>query len=255
MDDRKENRLIRRLDIANTLSFGNTFAGIELRNLNVLIGPNGSGKSNLIEVINFLRAAPRDFQEALRNGVGATNWQWKTDGYVMGPSQVVAEFDHSDSLLTHLVAGNGNRSYTFNTEKITCTVQLFFTEEKCGSIPASSLSDRTLRYLSLLTILCDPSPPGLICIEVPELGLHPDVIPALGDLLREAATRSQIIVTTHSDVLVDAMSETPESVVVCSKENGQSVMQRLDTADLHIWLEKYRLGQLWTEGKIGGNRW
>jgi predicted ATPase len=87
------------------------------------------------------------------------------------------------------------------------------------------------------------------------LGLHPDVIPALGDLLREAATRSQIIVTTHSDVLVDAMSETPESVVVCSKENGQSVMQRLDTADLHIWLEKYRLGQLWTEGKIGGNRW
>ncbi|MDZ4820555.1 MAG: AAA family ATPase [Planctomycetota bacterium] len=134
------------------------------------------------------------------------------------------------------------------------TVQVFFTEGDFV-IPATRLSDGTLRYLCLLAILCDPKPPPLICIEEPELGLHPDILPKVADLLRSASERTQIIVTTHSDILVDAMTETPEAVVVCSKQKGQTIMERLDPGELEGWLKKYRLGQLWTKGEIGGTRW
>jgi predicted ATPase len=134
------------------------------------------------------------------------------------------------------------------------TVQVFFTEGDYA-IPATRLSDGTLRYLCLLAILCDPEPPPLICIEEPELGLHPDIIPNLAELLQSASKRTQLIVTTHSDILVDAMTETPEVVVVCSKEDGQTFMERLNPSDLKQWLEKYRLGQLWTKGELGGMRW
>ena len=134
------------------------------------------------------------------------------------------------------------------------TVQVFFTEGDFV-IPATRLSDGTLRYLCLLAILCDPEPPPLICIEEPELGLHPDILPKLGDLLRAASERTQIIVTTHSDILVDTMTETPEVVIVCTKNQGQTTMERLNPDDLSEWLQKYRLGQLWTKGEIGGTRW
>lgn len=134
------------------------------------------------------------------------------------------------------------------------TVQVFFTEGDFV-IPATRLSDGTLRYLCLLAILCDPDPPPLICIEEPELGLHPDVLPKLADHLLEASHRTQLIVTTHSDVLVDAMSEHPEAVVVCEKHHGSTEMSRLSADDLKMWLEKYRLGELWIRGELGGTRW
>lgn len=134
------------------------------------------------------------------------------------------------------------------------TVQVFFHEGKV-TVPATRLSDGTLRYLCLLAILCHPNPPPLICIEEPELGLHPDVLPTLAELLKEASERCQLIVTTHSDVLIDAMSDQPESVLVAERGEGGTTLTRLDAAKLKPWLEKYRLGQLWTRGEIGGTRW
>ena len=134
------------------------------------------------------------------------------------------------------------------------TVQVFFQEGDI-SVPATRLSDGTLRYLSLLAILCHPKPPPLICIEEPELGLHPDILPIVADLLREASERCQLVVTTHSDVLVDALTDEPESVVVCEKHNGGTEMRRLDKAALSDWLKDYCLGELWSKGELGGNRW
>jgi predicted ATPase len=134
------------------------------------------------------------------------------------------------------------------------TVQVFFTEGRFV-IPATRLSAGTLRYLCLLAILCDPTPPPLVCIEEPELGLHPDLLPKIADLLSETSEHSQLIVTTHSDILVDAMTNTPEAVVVCEKQDWQTAMRRLDADDLAAWLKKYRLGDLWTRGLLGGNRW
>ena len=134
------------------------------------------------------------------------------------------------------------------------SVQVFLNEGNVP-IPATRLSEGTLRYLCMLAILCHPTLPPLVCIEEPELGLHPDVIPGLADLLREASERCQLIVTTHSDTLVDALTETPESIVICEKENGQTKLKRLNKDELSHWLEKYRLGELWTSGELGGNRW
>ena len=134
------------------------------------------------------------------------------------------------------------------------TVQVILQEGEI-TVPAIRLSDGTLRYLCLLAVLCHPTPPPLICIEEPELGLHPDIIPGLAELLREASQRCQLIVTTHSDTLVDALTDTPESVVVCQKENGQTMMKRLDKQELAGWLEKYSLGDFWMRGGLGGTRW
>ena len=136
------------------------------------------------------------------------------------------------------------------------TVQIFFHEEGLRQpVPATRLSDGSLRYLCLLAVLCHPDPPPVVCIEEPELGLHPDVIPEVAKLLVAVSSRSQLFVTTHSDVLVDALSDVPEAVVVCEKSAGATQLRRLDADDLRPWLEEYRLGDLWTQGRFGGNRW
>ena len=135
-------------------------------------------------------------------------------------------------------------------------MQIFFHEKGLSHpVPATRLSDGSLRYLCLLTVLCHPDPPPVICIEEPEIGLHPDVIPEVAKLLVEASSRSQLFVTTHSDILVDALTDTPEAVIVCEKSDGATQLRRLDKEELEPWLKKYRLGELWTSGEIGGNRW
>jgi predicted ATPase len=129
-------------------------------------------------------------------------------------------------------------------------------EESGGiSIPASRLSDGTLRWLSLLAILLNPDPPPVVCIEEPELGLHPDMIPPLARLLRDASERMQIITTTHSADLVDALSDDPTLVIICEKRNASTSLYRLDAERLADWLKSYGLGQLWRTGELGGNRW
>jgi len=136
------------------------------------------------------------------------------------------------------------------------TVQIFIREEGLiQPIPANRLSDGTLRYLFLMALLLDPTPPPLICIEEPEIGLHPDILHTIAEMLIEASGRTQIIVTTHSDALVSALSEYPESVLVCERDDKGSHLRRLEPDKLKNWLENYTLGDLWRIGEIGGNRW
>lgn len=134
------------------------------------------------------------------------------------------------------------------------TAQIFLVET-AGAIPATRLSDGTLRYLALLAVLCDPSPPPLVVLEEPELGLHPDMLPQLAHLLSEASTRAQWVVTTHAPAFVDAFSEHPENILVCERDMSGSRIERLDATDMRPWLDQYRLGDLWMRGQIGGTRW
>lgn len=143
----------------------------------------------------------------------------------------------------------------FETQVQGGTIQVFIHEKGDRTIPAARLSDGTLQFLCLLAILCHPEPPPLICIEEPELGLHPDIIPKVAELLADAARRTQLIVTTHSDSLVAALSEIPEAVVVCERDDKGTRLRRLEPAQLTEWLDRYSLGQLWSMGEIGGNRW
>jgi predicted ATPase len=123
-------------------------------------------------------------------------------------------------------------------------------------LPAVRLSDGTLKFLCLLAVLLNPDTPPLICIEEPEVGLHPDAIKIVAAALIDASERTQLIVTTHSEALIDALSHRPEDVLVCERDfdNGTQ-FRRLDQKQLEGWLERYTLGALWRKGEIGGTRW
>ena len=137
------------------------------------------------------------------------------------------------------------------------TIQLAANEAGMRSaIPATRLSDGTMRFIALLTILCHPHPPELICIEEPDLAMHPDVMHLLSGLLRSASERTQVIVTTHSPDLVDQFTDDPAAVLVCERGfDGDSQLKRLSRDQLKTWLDEYRLGEMWRKGVIGGNRW
>lgn len=133
-------------------------------------------------------------------------------------------------------------------------VQFYLHETGFASpVPATRLSDGTVRFMALLATLLNPSPPPLVCIEEPELGIHPDAVLDLGRMLVEASERMQLIVTTHSDALVSALSANVESVVVCERPGAGTELERLDADELASWLEEYGLGDVWRMGALGGN--
>jgi predicted ATPase len=145
------------------------------------------------------------------------------------------------------------RFLRFTTPVIGNTIQLYLHEEGLKTpISSTRLSDGTLRFVAMLVLLLHPDPPPLICIEEPELGLHPDALAIIGELLLEARSRTQLIVTTHSDALVSAMTSEVETVVVCEHLGG-TTLRRLESQRLTHWLDKYRLGDIWTMGELGGN--
>jgi predicted ATPase len=113
------------------------------------------------------------------------------------------------------------------------------------------LSEGTLRFLWLTTLLQSLDLPTLTLIDEPEVSLHPSMLAILADLLREASSRSQIIVATHSDNLVRAL--TPEEVLVCdTDESGETQLRWADNMDLHQWMQDYTLDELWNMNVIGG---
>jgi len=141
----------------------------------------------------------------------------------------------------------------FSTRIEGATVQFYLHEKGLKlPVPATRLSDGTIRFMAILAQLLSPSPPPLICLEEPELGLHPDALALLATLLRDVSTRTQLIVTTHSDVLVSALTECANSVLVCEHLGGTK-LRRIDASRLRFWLDRYRLGEIWRIGEIGGN--
>ena len=120
-------------------------------------------------------------------------------------------------------------------------------------IPASHISDGTWRFLALLAALLPSEPPSVLCLEEPELGLHPDAVSALAELLVEASARMQLIVSTHSDALLSALDDHVDSVLVCENDGHGTTVERLDATRLAAWLNDYTLGDIWRIGEIGGN--
>jgi predicted ATPase len=165
------------------------------------------------------------------------------------------ELEHTDSSseFNRLLCRFLPRYQRFSTRIQGGTVQFYLHESGMKApIPATRLSDGTIRFMAILAILLSPSPPPLICIEEPELGLHPDAVALLADLLTDAATRTQLIVTTHSDVLISGLTDQANSVLVCEHRGG-TVLERVDSNKLTDWLDKYRLGEVWRIGELGGN--
>lgn len=138
------------------------------------------------------------------------------------------------------------------------TIELIVNETGTSSaLPASRLSDGTIRFIALLAILCHPEPPPLICIEEPEIAMHTDSQDLVVELLRKASERTQLIVTTHSPWLIDRLSATPDCVVVCERDRHPAdgtKFKRFTRKDLDDWLEDQSLGEVWMAGAMGGVR-
>lgn len=114
----------------------------------------------------------------------------------------------------------------------------------------SQLSDGSIRFICLVTALLQPDPPSTIIIDEPELGLHPYAITLLGSLLRSAATRMQVIVSTQSVALVNEFSI--EDLIIVEREEGGTVFKRHGQAEFNTWLEDYSVGELWGKNILGG---
>lgn len=112
------------------------------------------------------------------------------------------------------------------------------------------LSDGTIRFICLATVLLQPNLPSTLIIDEPELGLHPFAIQLLASLLHEASERAQLIVSTQSSLLLDELL--PEQVIVVNHQDGETVLTRQDSGQLAEWLAEYTLGQLWEKNELGG---
>lgn len=117
---------------------------------------------------------------------------------------------------------------------------------------ASALSDGTLRFICLVTVLLQPDEfmPATILIDEPELGLHPYAINVLANLIKSTAIEHQIIISTQSVELLNEF--TVEDLIVVDKIKGSSHFSRLNVEKLATWLEDYSLGELWKKNLIGG---
>lgn len=135
------------------------------------------------------------------------------------------------------------------------TVELEWTQKSDPDTPygAGALSDGTLRFICLTTLLLQPwfLLPDTVLIDEPELGLHPYAIGVLADMLKQVAENRQLIVSTQSVELLNAFA--PEDVVVVDRQDDESTFRRLDSTELAGWLADYTpLGELWLRNVLGG---
>ncbi len=117
---------------------------------------------------------------------------------------------------------------------------------------ASTLSDGSLRFICLVTLLLQPIEllPDTLLVDEPELGLHPYAIAVLADVFKQVAEDKQVIVSTQSVELINALA--PEDVIVVEQEDGASTFKRFTQAELADWLQEYSMGELWLRNILGG---
>lgn len=115
---------------------------------------------------------------------------------------------------------------------------------------ANALSDGTLRFICLSTLLLQPEPPSLVVIDEPELGLHPFAITQLADMFRATSKKHQLIVSTQSVTLLNQLD--PEDVIVTEQHDGATSFERPDWPALGAWLLEYAIGELWEKNVLGG---
>ncbi len=112
------------------------------------------------------------------------------------------------------------------------------------------LSDGTIRFLFLMTVLCNPEPPSLIAIDEPETGLHPSMFPIIAEYAAEASTRTQVVFSTHSPQFLDAFSDFNPTTTVTTWQDGETKIKNLDGEALKEWLKHYSLGTLFLSGDL-----
>lgn len=180
------------------------------------LAPDGS---NLVTVLHTLYTGDREFHNLLDEGMRAGFGE---------------EYDH----LTFQPAA---------AQQIQLAVQWKSSKEPHAG---ADLSDGTLRFLFLLTVLCHPEPGALVAIDEPEVGLHPSMLPIVAEYAGAACEKTQIVLTSHSPEFLDSFSGLSPRVTLCHWEGGQTHLYALEEQAMAKWLERYRLGHLFTRGDL-----
>lgn len=115
---------------------------------------------------------------------------------------------------------------------------------------ADALSDGTLRFVCLATLLLGPDRPEVVVLDEPELGLHPFAIAVLAELLQTAARNGQVVLATQSVTLMNQFAV--DELVVVERADGATGLRRPNADALRTWLEEYSLGELWEHNYLGG---
>jgi predicted ATPase len=149
-----------------------------------------------------------------------------------------------------------NANFTgFDFNFIGGNIELMLEEKGLNSsIHVSNISDGTLRYLCLLSILYNPDRGRFVCIDEPEVGLHPDMIANIANAIKEASESSTIVISTHSDSLLNHFEV--ENVKVFEKDDKNATLVNSYNSDQFAnWYEEFALGQMWKQGDLGGVRY
>lgn len=145
--------------------------------------------------------------------------------------------------------------FDFNFISGNSSIELMLEEDALdSSIHVSSISDGTLRYLCLLSILYNPERGRFICIDEPEVGLHPDMILNIANAIKEASENTTLIISTHSDNLLNYFDI--ENVKVFEKDdNNATKVVSYNSSQFSDWYSEFSLGQMWKQGDLGGVRY
>jgi predicted ATPase len=143
------------------------------------------------------------------------------------------------------------RDFVLEPEVTEERLRLRWRQEGADTIlPADALSDGTLRFMCLATLLGQPELPNVVILDEPELGLHPFAIVQLAEMLRTASRESQVLAATQSVTLMNQFEL--EDLVVVERRDGASEFDRPDPDRLRDWLADYALGELWEMNLLGG---
>jgi predicted ATPase len=182
------------------------------------VSPDGA---NLVSVLQTLYNSSRDFPERIDDAMSAAF----PDCYEKLRFQTVAVAD----------------------QRVQLAVQFSGLDKPTA---AAGLSDGTLRFLFLLTILGSSEAVPLIAVDEPEIGLHPSMLSIVAEFAVEASRHSQVIISTHSEALLNAFGETRPTTTVVRWNQGETSLTNLDDNQLADWLKSYSLGALFASGEL-----
>ena len=142
-----------------------------------------------------------------------------------------------------------------NFHPISTNIELLLEEEELNSaVHVAHVSDGTLRFLCLMAIVHNPKRGRFVCIDEPEVGLHPDMICEIMEAMEEASDKTQFLITTHSELVLN--QTTIDNVIVCEKDkNNATSIKTFRSEEYRKWAADYSTGNLWRSGDLGGNRY
>lgn len=160
-------------------------------------------------------------------------------------------YNNIEEKLSRVSAAYKSIEFTNFSSQLYLALREKYLDKTIGSL---HISDGTLRYLLLMSIFCNPERGSLVAIDEPECGLHPDMTKTVGDMLKDAAKNSQIVIATHSPLLLNQF-ELEDILVFEKNEENETTIKRFSEDDFTEWEGDFLPGQMWLRGQIGGKRW